>query len=126
MVFEIMEKDRNSYSKTDIEATFMRIKEDYMMNSQLKPAYNVWIAVENFFIIHSYISNDRTDYNTLTPVIEKHKVFCKYPEEVTADTGYCSEKNLIYLKEKKVKSYIKLQNHEKKKMRAYKENIGRL
>ena len=57
--FEIMGKDRNSYSKTDLEATFMRMKEDHMRNGQLKPAYNVQIAVENYFIIHSYISNDR-------------------------------------------------------------------
>jgi len=124
--FEIMGKDRNSYSKTDIEATFMRMKEDHMMNGQLKPAYNVQIAVENYFIIHCYISNDRTDYNTLTPVIEKHKaVFCNYPEEVTADSGYCSEKNLVYLKEKKATSHIKLQDHEKKKTRAYQEDIGK-
>ena len=62
--FEIMGADRNSYSKTDLEATFMRMKEDHMLNGQLKPAYNVQIAVENYFIIHGYISNDRTDYNT--------------------------------------------------------------
>ena len=71
--FEIMGKDRNSYSKTDLEATFMRMKEDHMMNGQLKPAYNVQIAVENYFIVHGYVSNDRTDYNTLIPVLEKHQ-----------------------------------------------------
>ena len=52
--FEIMGKDRNSYSKTDLEATFMRMKEDHMLNGQLKPAYNVQIAVENYFIVHGY------------------------------------------------------------------------
>lgn len=66
-----MGKDRNSYSKTDPEATFMRLKEDRMLNGQLKPAYNVQIAAENHFIIHSYVSNDRTDYNTFIPVLEK-------------------------------------------------------
>ena len=71
--FEIMGKDRNSYSKTDLEATFMRMKDDHMMNGQLKPAYNVQIAVENYFIVHGYVSNDRTDYNTLIPVLEKHR-----------------------------------------------------
>jgi len=50
-----MGTDRNSYSKTDIEATFMRMKDDHMQNGQLKPAYNVQIAVENYFIIHTYI-----------------------------------------------------------------------
>ena len=117
--FEIMGKDRNSYSKTDVEATFMRMKEDHMLNGQLKPAYNVQIAVENYFIIHSYISSDRTDYNTLILVLEKHKTaFGSYPEAATA-SGYCSEKNLLFLKENRITSYIKLQDHEKRKTRAY-------
>ena len=41
-----------------------------MLNGQLKPAYNVQVAVENYFIIHGYVSNDRADYNTLIPVLE--------------------------------------------------------
>ena len=124
--FEIMGKDRNSYSKTDLEATFMRMKEDHMLNGQLKPAYNVQIAVENYFIIHGYGSNDRTDYNTLIPVLEKHQqAFGSILEEVTADSGYCSEKNLLYLKEKGIESYIKLQDHEKRKTRAYAEDISK-
>ena len=124
--FEIMGTDRNSYSKTDLEATFMRMKEDHMLNGQLKPAYNVQIAVENYFIIHGYVSNDRTDYNTLIPVLNKHReAFGETLKEVTADSGYCSERNLLYLKEHKIDSYIKLQDHEKRKTRAYKEDIGK-
>ena len=124
--FEIMGKDRNSYSKTDLEATFMRMKEDHMLNGQLKPAYNVQIAVENYFIVHGYVSNDRTDYNTLIPVLEKHQqAFGSILEEVTADSGYCSEKNLLYLKEKGIESYIKLQDHEKRKTRTYAEDISK-
>lgn len=124
--YEILGVDRNSYSKTDLSATFMRMKDDHMMNGQLKPAYNVQIAVENYFIIHSYISNDRTDYNTLIPVLEKHKNnFGYYPNETTADSGYSSEKNLVYLKEKDITSFIKLQTHEQRKTRAYKEDIGK-
>ena len=124
--FEIMGKDRNSYSKTDLEATFMRMKEDHMRNGQLKPAYNLQIAVENYFIVHGYVSNDRTDYNTLIPVLEKHrKAFGDALEAVTADSGYCCEKNLLYLKEKGIRSFIKLQDHEKRKTRAYREDIGK-
>ncbi len=124
--YEIMGAGRNSYSKTDVAATFMRLKDDHMRNGQLKPAYNVQIAVENYFIIHTYISHDRTDYNTLIPVLEKHKkAFGHYPAQTTADSGYCSERNLIYLKEMGVKSYIKLQMHEKMKTKAYKEDIGK-
>ena len=124
--FEIMGKERNSYSKTDLEATFMRMKDDHMMNGQLKAAYNVQIAVENYFIVHAYVSNDRTDYNTLIPVVRKHFLaFEQKLKEVTADSGYCSEKNLLFLKENSIESYIKLQDHEQRKTRAYKENIGK-
>ena len=124
--FEIMGPDRNSYSKTDLEATFMRMKEDHMMNGQLKPAYNVQIAVENYFIIHALISNDRADYHTLIPVLEKHNQrFQRHPFEVTADSGYCSEKNLLYLRENGIESFIKLQEHEKMKTRAYKNDISK-
>lgn len=97
-----------------------------MRNGQLKPAYNVQIAVENYFIIHSHVSSDRTDYSTLIPVLEKHKeAFGRHVEEVTADSGYCSERNLLFLKEKDITGYIKLQDHEKRKTRAYKEDIGK-
>ena len=124
--FEVMGKERNSYSKTDLEATFMRMKDDHMMNGQLKAAYNVQIAVENYFIVHVYVSNDRTDYNTLIPVVQKHlHTFGDVLKEVTADSGYCSEKNLLFLKEHSIESYIKLQDHEQRKTRAYKENIGK-
>jgi len=124
--FKIMRPDRNSYSKTDLEATFMRMKDDHMMNGQLKPAYNVQIAVENYFVIHSYVSADRTDYNPLIPVLELHKkYFGFYPKEATADSGYSSEKNLLYLDEKRTESFVKLQEHEIMKTRAYKNDIGK-
>ena len=124
--FEVMGKERNSYSKTDLEATSMRMKDDHMMNGQLKAAYNVQIAVENYFIVHTYVSNDRTDYNTLIPVVQKHlHTFGEALKEVTADSGYCSEKKLLFLKEHSIESYIKLQDHEQRKTRAYKENIGK-
>ena len=99
---EIMGKDRNSCSKTDLEATFMRTKEDHMLNGQLKPAYNVQIAVENYFIVHAYGSNDRTDYPTLIPVLEKHRnVFGDMLEAVTADSGYCSKKTCCIRKRRR-------------------------
>ena len=124
--FEIMGPDRNSYSKTDVESTFMRMKDDHMRNGQLKPAYNIQVAVENYFVIHGYISSDRTDYNPLIPVLKKHKnALDKFPEELTADSGYSSEKNLLFLRENKITSYIKLQTHEKSKTRAYQNDISK-
>ena len=67
-----------------------------MLNGQLKPAYNVQIAVENYFIIHGYVSNDRTDYNTLIPVVDKHiKAFGAVLKELTADSGYCKSEKRV-------------------------------
>lgn len=72
------------------------------------------------------MSNDWTDYNTLLPVLEKHqRAFGDKLGAVTADSGYCSEKNLLYLKAKGIRSYFKLQDHEKRKTRAYREDIGK-
>lgn len=123
--FEIMGEDRNSFSKTDTDATFMRTKNDHMMNGQLKVGYNIQYAVENYFIIHTYVSNDRTDYNTLIAIVEKYKEIGAKLKNVTADSGYCSEKNLIYLEENKIKSYIKLQEHEKQKTRKCNQDISK-
>ncbi len=59
-------------------------------------------------------------------MLEKHKnAFGEILEEVTADSGYCSEKNLLYLKDHTISSYINLQDQEKRKTRAYTEDIGK-
>lgn len=130
--YEILGDDRNSFSKTDLESTFMRMKEDHMLNGQLKPAYNVQFAVENFFIVHTSVSNDRTDYNTLIPIVQQHNnVFKSFTEEaikvqeIVADSGYSSENNLQYLHDHDIAAFIKAQNHEQKKKRKYHEDISK-
>ena len=62
---------RNSFSKTDTDATFMHMKEDHMRNSQLKPGYNVQIGVEAEYIVGLAISSERSDQLTLIPFLEK-------------------------------------------------------
>ena len=86
---EIMGPSRNSYSKTDPDATFMRMKEDHMRNGQLKPAYNVQIAVNSEYITGIETFSDRADLGTLVPFLEelKRQHKGKYAE-VTADAGY--------------------------------------
>ena len=66
-----MGEGRNSYSKTDPDATFMRLKEDHMRNGQLKPGYNVQIAVNSEYITGLEAFSDRTDVRTLRPMLEK-------------------------------------------------------
>ncbi len=119
-------KDRNSLSKTDESATFMHLKEDHMRNSQLKPAYNVQIAVDAEYIVAAEIFNDRTDVNTFVPFMEKIKnqlgIKYMYP---TADAGYESEENYTYFENNGQKPCIKPANYEQTKTRKYKNDIGR-
>jgi hypothetical protein len=128
--------ERNSYSKTDTEAAFMRMKEDHMLNGQLKPAYNTQISTQNQVIVHYTIHQNPTDTKTLKPHLEYFeqtygkKIFKKL-EEITADAGYGSEENYDYLEKKKLKAFVKYNTFEKeqdsnyqKKYKAFsKENL---
>lgn len=124
---EIMGESRNSYSKTDPDATFMRMKEDHMRNGQLKPAYNVQIAVNSEYITGIDVFSNRTDFGTLVPFLKQlqHYHEEKY-EEVTADAGYESLENYLYLEENGQLSFIKPSNYEAKKTKRFKEKIGRI
>lgn len=105
---KIMGEERNSYSKTDTDATFMRMKEDHMLNGQLKPAYNVQISTNNQFIADYSIHQKTTDTNTLIPHLEQYeKQFKQTPEVVVADAGYGSEENYQVLEEKNITAYVK-------------------
>ena len=66
-----MGDSRNSYSKTDPDATFMRMKEDHMRNGQLKPGYNVQIAVNSEYITGLEVFPDRSDAKTFPPMMRK-------------------------------------------------------
>ncbi len=117
---------RNSYSKTDPDATFMRMKEDVMGNGQLKPAYNLQHGVDSEYITWLDISEHPTDYQTLIPFLkdmEDHLPF-RY-QEVVADAGYESEENYIFLEEHDQVGYIKPKNYEISKTRTYKQDMGR-
>ena len=118
--------DRNSYSKTDTDATFMHMKEDHMRNGQLKPGYNIQIGVEAEYITGVGIFSDRTDYGTLKPMLENMKEHSghKY-KNVIADSGYESEEGYIYLEEEEQTAYIKPQTYEKWKKRSFKNDISK-
>jgi transposase len=105
---------RNSYSKTDPDATFMRMKEDHMKNGQLKPAYNVQISTQDQFIANYSIHQNSTDTNTLKPHLESFKEqYGFFPKELTADAGYGSEENYEYLEKNEVEAYVKYNYFDK-------------
>ena len=120
--------NRNSFSKTDHDATFMHMKEDYMRNGQLKPGYNVNVATCSDFIIGSYISSDRNDVHTLIPFMEQlqKNYEGKNIGSVVVDSGYESEENYCWFEaHPETKLYVKPSNHEAAKHRKYRTDISR-
>ena len=118
---------RNSYSKTDHVATFMRMKEDAMGNGQLKPAYNLQHGVGSEYIAWLTIGPQPTDTTTLVPFLkdaEEHLKF-KY-KNISADAGYESEENYVFLEANGQLSYIKPANYEISKTRKYRNDIGKI
>ena len=123
----IMGEDRNSYSKTDTDATFMRMKEDHMRNGQLKPAYNVQIAVNSEYITGIDVFSNRTDVGTFIPFMHKLEMAHQQRyEEVTADAGYESIENYLYLEANGQMCFIKPSNYEAQKTKKFKSQIGRI
>lgn len=117
---------RNSMSKTDPDATFMRMKEDYMRNGQLKPAYNLQVLVDSGYIVGAHASADRTDYATMIPALDhmqkhlpwRYRRFC-------ADSGYDCQQNYESLEKQKIEAFIKPQSYEQSKKRKNKKDIGK-
>ena len=120
---------RGSYSKTDKDATFMRMKDDHMRNGQLKPAYNVQLAVESEYTVGAGVYQNSNDLGTLVPLLENMFEHCPLIQEhlkkVTADSGYESEENYAFLKNRGIEAYIKPQNYEQMQTRKFKNNIGK-
>ena len=121
--------ERGSYSKTDTDATFMRMKDDHMKNGQLKPAYNVQLAVESEYIVGAGVFQNCNDLGTLIPLLGT--MFGHLPllterlKKIIADSGYESEEIYAFLKGLGIEAFIKPQNYEQMQTRKFKNNIGK-
>ena len=119
--------DRNSFSKTDPDATFMRMKEDHMRNGQLKPAYNLQHGVDSEYIVWLDVSQKTTDTPALIPFLQKmesHLGF-KYMN-IVADAGYESEENYMFIDGNGQVAFIKPSNYEISKTRKFRQDISRV
>ena len=118
--------ERNSYSKTDIDATFMRMKEDYMKNGQLKPAYNVQFGVDSEYVVWVTVGPQPTDTTTLMPFLNEIREYLNHKYgKIIADSGYESEENYIYLEKNGQLAFIKPANYEISKTRKYRTDISK-
>ena len=115
--------NRNSYSKTDEDATFMRMKEDAMLNGQLKPGYNVQISTENQFITNYGIYQRPTDTGTLIDYLKSfYQRYGITSTEIVADAGYGSEQNYEYMLTNDMIPYVKYNYFHKEQKRKLRNN----
>jgi hypothetical protein len=115
--------DRNSFSKTDEDATFMRLKDDHMQNGQLKPAYNAQISTEEQIVTHFSIHQTAGDTTTLESHLEGFEdQYQKQSDVVVADAGYGSEENYELMESKDIEAFVKYNYFHKEQKRKWKNN----
>ena len=121
---EICGEWRNSYAKTDHDATFMRLKRDYMGNDQLLPAYNVQATICDEYIAVIDVKPYASDQDCFVPLMEKfNELYGHYPKYPVADAGYGSYNNDLYCEEHGMEKYMKFTMFEKEtKNEKYRSN----
>ena len=111
---EICGNSRNSYSKTDHDATFMRIKSDYMGNDQLLPAYNMQAVICDEYIAVIDAKPYASDMECFVPLMDKfNSIYGHYPRYPVADAGYGSYNNYLYCEEHGMEKFMKFTMFEK-------------
>ncbi len=122
---EAILKERNSYSKTDPDATFMRMKDDHMQNGQLKPGYNIQASTNNQYLTNYTIGQTTADTTLLTKHLEEHiESFDQAPDTVTADAGYGSEENYTFLEDNEIEAFVKYNYFHKEQLDQKKGKIN--
>ena len=119
--------ERNSYSKSDPDATFMRMKEDAMNNGQTKPGYNLQIATENQFITDFGFFHNPNDTGTMIPFLNSFSDrYGHFAKEACADSGYGSEENYSFMEAHEMEAYVKYNFFHKWQKRSFKNDIFRI
>ena len=107
--------DRNSYYKTDHDATAMCLKTDYYsgLGSNMHAAYQVQAIVSSGYISAYSVSQNRSDTYCFIPAMENFKRFYKrFPKKVCADAGYGCLKNYKFCDENNIEAYVKYMSWE--------------
>ena len=105
---QLIGKERNSYSKTDPDASLMRMKEDESPMAKLKPGYNVQLSTSKQYVVTYSAHKTATDITTLINHLKVHQQqYNQLPENVTTDGGYGSHENYQWLEDKKVRAFVK-------------------
>jgi transposase len=119
--------DRKSISKTDPDATFMHMKEDHMLNGQLKPAYNWQISTQDQYILGYSLHQTTNDATVLPAHMESLKeTLGQIPQTLVADAGYGSEQNYEYLENNDIEAFVKYNYFHKEQSKKWKLNPYRI
>ncbi|MBK8381600.1 MAG: IS1182 family transposase [Ignavibacteria bacterium] len=122
---------RNSYSKTDKDATFMKPKSNGFGNKELKPCYNIQMGTEGQYIVGYSVHQNASDTTAMISHLEKLKGILKkftenrekkLPLNIIADAGYGSEENYEYLETEDINGYVKYNMYDIEKTKKYIEN----
>lgn len=117
---------RNSYSKTDKDATFMRMKEDHMKNGQLKPAYNLQLSTENNFITNYTLHQNPGDTTTYQDHLNSfYQKYGFYPQRSVADAGYGGLENYDFMEKHGIENFVKFNYFHKEQTRKFKTDISK-
>ena len=119
--YEAQEKilgKRNSYSKTDQDATFFKMK-----NGELLPGYNVIIGTENQIIVNYTIHQKASESDQfISHMTQYYQYHNKYPELSVGDATYGNEENYKFLEDNNIENYLKYNTFHYETTKAYKEN----
>ncbi|MEZ4951401.1 MAG: IS1182 family transposase [Saprospiraceae bacterium] len=116
--------DRNSYSKTDLDATFMRMKDDHLGTAPSKPAYNAQISTENQFVTNFTIHQTPGDTTTFINHLQNFEaLYGLRSKEIVADAAYGSQENYAFLFSQRMIPYVKFSYYHKEQKKSFKENL---
>lgn len=117
---------RNSYSKTDKDATFMRTKDDHLQTGQLKPCFNIQISTNNQIITHYTLHQNAGDPTTLPSHLESfHDMYNQFPKAISADSAYGSLENSTLCEKHNIKNFMKFNTFHIEKTAKYQADISK-
>jgi len=103
--------DRSSYSKTDPDATFMRLKDQSPFDKLLAPAYNLQMGAQNQYVLGYSVHSNAADKVNLADHL---KSLSFRPDWLCADRGYGSLYNFEHLDQLGITGVIKAPaNHQR-------------
>lgn len=110
---------RNSYAKTDPDATVFRMKDQ-----QLLPAYNILMGTQHQFIVnYSFYQQKASEADAFIAHVQRaHRFWGRLPECVMGDSAYGSEENYAFLSQQSIGNYLKYNTFHKERQKKYRTN----